>query len=105
MKTMSNRFGRYQKHAMTRSLAERALEARMESAWEREERRRSREELGLELKRHRCRHGKDPEGCPLCRDWTAEGLVPMGMVVATPVRLAAWALFGVRRTAHPLMFG
>jgi len=56
---------------LSRTVAERAEEARLEDAREHEERIRSRRELGLELSPPSCRlHGNNPATCPLCRDWT-----------------------------------
>jgi hypothetical protein len=106
---MPNRFGRHQKHTMGRSLAERAFEARMESARIREERERSRHELGLELRRSCCRHGNEPDGCPLCRDWTAARPVRRhaNLAASQPQRwrLSAQALFGGWGAVRPLTFG
>ena len=68
---MSHQSHRRQSDPLTRTVAERAEEARLEETREHEERMRSRRELGLELSAPSCRaHGNDPASCPLCRDWT-----------------------------------
>jgi hypothetical protein len=56
---------------LARTVAERAEQARMADFKEKEEKVRSRRELGMEPARASCRaHGKDLHACPLCRDWT-----------------------------------
>jgi hypothetical protein len=53
------------------TVAERAEQARLADFKEKEEKVRSRRELGMEPARASCRaHGKDLDACPLCRDWT-----------------------------------
>ena len=68
--------GKYSKDLVVRTLAARAQHARLADAKEREERLRSRRELGLEAPPATgCAHGNDPHRCAVCKDWTAQRYV------------------------------